>query len=529
MRLLKTRLAAGATVLATVLAPMSVWGSSHREAPFISKMPKVDATDLYIFNSYEPGREGYVTILANYYPSQDPAGGPFFFMLDPDALYEIHIDNNGDAKEDITFQFQFDWTLANDTGIQLEVGPDGDKKKVGVPVVNVAPISAADDSGQNVFETYKLSVVRGARRGPVKQVKGPAADGMFRKPLDNIGMKSIPDYDAYAKQFMYEVEIPGCQGTSRLFVGQRREGFAVNLGPIFDLLNFDTDGRGDVANILGAQFQGFNDLVRKNVTTLALEVPATCLTVDDKSPIIGAWTTASVRQARVINPTPTFKMPAKYGGPWAQVSRLGSPLVNEVVIGVADKDLFNSSEPKDDAQFADYVTHPTLPEIVELLFGGAGVTAPNLFPRTDLVAAFLTGIEGVNANGSVAEMLRLNTAIPATKCTAQNPYGAALCFDPPTATQGATLNTSRTGCDPAGFPNGRRPGDDVTDIEIRVAMGYLLSTTDAPAGQLPYVDGAGVNAMAFDKGFPYLTTPIPGAPQMPRPGDLPNSETGGLR
>lgn len=522
-----TKMISGATALATVLAPTAGWASSHREAPFISKMPKVDGTDLYVFNSYETGRIGYVTILANYQPDQDPSGGPNFFTLDPEALYEIHVDQDGDAKEDLTFQFKFQTMLAGGTGVQLDVGG----KKIAVPYIAVAPVAAGSEAGRNVFETYNVSLVRGARRGAKGEALADASTGkqLFAKPLDNIGTKTIPDYDGYAKSFMYNVDIPGCTapaGThSRMFVGQRKEGFAVNVGQIFDLLHFDTDGKGDVANILGPQYQGFNDLTGKNVTTIALEVPASCLAKDAQHPIIGVWTTASVRQARVINPSPTFDKPTKEGGPWAQVSRLGMPLVNEVVIGLKDKDKFNSSEPKDDGQFADYVTNPTLPEVVELLFGGAGVVAPDRFPRTDLVAAFLTGIPNVNANGSTAEMIRLNTAIPATTCSMQNSYGAALCFDPATAKTDAVLDTKHAGCDPAGFPNGRRPGDDVTDIEIRVAMGYLLNTTDAPSGQLPYVDGAGVSSLAFDFTFPYLKSPKPGAPQMPKPGDLPGGRS----
>ncbi|MBA3501395.1 MAG: DUF4331 domain-containing protein [Myxococcota bacterium] len=514
----------GATALAVMLAPSTTWASSHREAPYITKMPKVDGTDLYAFSSYEAGRKGYVTILANYYPLQDPAGGPNFFMLDPDAIYEIHIDNNGDAKEDITFRFDFHNVLVNGTGIQLDVGPAGNTKKTAVPFITVAPVSATKNAGQNVFEHYKLSVISGSRHGTSKAVEACSGGETFSKPLDNIGTKAIPNYDAYARSFIYEVDVPGCNapnGTkARVFVGQRQEGFAVNVGGIFDLLHFDTGGDAGVANILGGQYQGFNDLTPKSVTTLALEVPAACLTKAGQ-PIIGLWTTSSVRQARVINPKPTFGKPTREGGPWAQISRLANPLINEVIIGLKDKDRFNSSEPRDDGQFADYVTHPSLPEIVELLLGGAGVVAPNRFPRTDLVATFLTGFPGVNANGSTAEMMRLNTAIPATPMASQNPYGAALCFDAPTATSDAKLNVMRAGCDPAGFPNGRRPGDDVTDIELRVAMGYLLNTTDAPSGQLPFVDGAGVNADAFSASFPYLTTPRPGSPQMPKPGDLP--------
>lgn len=520
---LKTRLAGGATALLTVLAPATAGASSHREAPFITEKPKVDATDLYLFNSYAHGREEYVTLLANFQPFQDPFGGPNYFTLDPDALYEIHVDNNGDAVEDITFQFDFDMNLAGGSGIALDVGPAGATKSIAVPFAAIGPIAADNEAGRNVIETYKVSVVRGDRRtGQADAIKMADGSDVFKKPLDNIGPKTIPNYAAYAASFMYDVDMPGCTaGQARVFVGQRKEGFSVNVGQIFDTLNLAPAGTERVANVLGPQEQGANDLEHKNVTTLALEVPKACLTKDASSPIIGAWITASLRQAEVLNPTPTFEMPAKVGGPWVQVSRLGMPLVNEIVIGLKDKNLFNAAEPKDDAALADYVTHPTLPEVVEIAFGGAGVRAPNNFPRTDLVTAFLTGIPEVNANGSTAEMQRLNTAVPATSCTEQSSYGASGCFDDPTATDNAMLDLTNRDCDPAGFPNGRRPGDDVVDIELRVAMGALVNRTDAPSGGclhadsmgcLPYVDGAGTSATEFLREFPYLNTPIPGAP-----------------
>jgi len=212
-------------------------------------------------------------------------------------------------------------------------------------------------------------------------------------------------------------------------------------------------------------------------------VPIPCLT-SRRTPVIGAWTTASLpREGKS-----TFR---PYD--WVQVSRLGAPLVNEVVIGLKDKDRFNASEPKDDAQFATYVTNPTLPAILEILFGAAGVQAPTLFPRADLVAAFLTGVPGLNANGSVAEMLRLNTSTAPKPAAAQSNLGVI-------------------GGDVAGFPNGRRPGDDVVDIELRVAMGKLLPLANAPSGQLPFTDGALVDASRFSSSFPYLRTPQPGSP-----------------
>ena len=180
-------------------------------------------------------------------------------------------------------------------------------------------------------------------------------------------------------------------------------------------------------------------------------------------------------------------------GSLVQVSRLGQPLVNEVVIGLRDKDKFNASQPKDDAQFANYVTNPTFPALVQLLFGSAGVVAPTNFPRSDLVEVFLTGIPGLNQTTAVAEMLRLNTTTPAIPATSQNDLGVI-------------------GGDVAGFPNGRRPGDDVVDVALRVMMGVLLSTNVAPSGQLPFTDGALVTANMFQSVFPYINPPLAGSP-----------------
>jgi hypothetical protein len=527
---LRTPIVGGALALATTLAPHAGLASSHREAPFIAKNPKVDGTDYYAFMSYETGRAGYVTLLANYQGLQDGYGGPNYFTMDPDAIYEIHVDNTGDGVEDITFQFDFDLALAGGTGIGLDVGPTGQTKHVAVPFHTLGPVSAADETLRNVLETYKVNVIRGPRRtGTVTPLADTAGKTVFGKPVDNAGPKTIADYTAYSNSFIRQFDLPGCTPTGvtagshgKIFVGQRKDGFAVNLGQIFDLVNMQPKsapaGATNVANVLGAANQGFNTLTDKNVTTIAIEVPASCLTAGTNTKF-GTWTTASVRQARVINPTGTFTTPAREGGPWVQVSRLGMPLVNEVVIGLPDKNKFNNSEPKDDvANFANYVTNPTLPEVIEVLFGSAGVMAPNRFPRGDLLTVFTQGYPGVNdvapaATAVPSEMIRINAAFGSTPAANQAQYGAITCFDPPTATADATLNPSRVGCDPAGFPNGRRPADDVVDVSIRAAMGALLKTADAPAGALPFVDGAAVSATAdFDQTFPYLKPALPGAP-----------------
>jgi hypothetical protein len=490
----------GAVALAVGLASTGAWASSHREAPFITENPKVDGTDLYVFRSYEAGRSDFVTIVADYQPLQDAYGGPNYFTMDPNAVYDIHIDNNGDAREDLTFRFTFDNDLAN-----LAVPAGGVQTQV--PLVNTGLITATNRSNLNVRESFSLRLIRGPRRESAGEAVRNAATGAssFIKPTDYIGTKSFgpaPAYANYARAHIFDVTIPGCSRRGRVFAGQRDEPFAVNLGVIFDLVN------APAAVVVGGTNRAGRALVpsiidRKNITSLALELPISCLR--GNSDVIGAWTTASLPQVRVLNPFPIFELPAFEGGALTQISRLGSPLVNELVIGLKDKDRFNASEPKDDAQFARYVNNPSLPELLEILFGANGVVAPNRFPRADLVAAFLTGVTGVNRNGSTAEMLRLNMAIAPTPKGAQNSLGAANCF-----VQGV-LTLSNPGCDPAGFPNGRRPGDDAVDIELRVAMGFLLPLADAPSGQLGFTDAAINEDAQFDAVFPYLTTPNPGA------------------
>jgi hypothetical protein len=501
MKQLRLRATVGAVLAGNLLACMfapAAMASSHREAPFITRHPKIDATDFYMFRSYQAGRSEYTTLIANYVPLQDAYGGPNYFMMDPDALYEIHIDNNGDAKEDISFQFRFKNTN-KDT--QLTVGG----KKVSIPlVINGGAIADPNAAGANVRETFTVNVVRGDRRTGTRTAVTNATGGgtTFDKPLDNIGNKSIPNYDAYAAKHIYAVNIPGCATPARLFVGQRKDPFVVNLGETFDLINIKAPA---VEFSATAESGARDDLARKNVTTLSMEVPTACLlstTVTD--PVIGAWTTASMRQGRLLNPSPKSDGDAsREGGAWTQVSRLGMPLVNEVVIGLKDKDKFNHSKPSGDAQFADYVTNPTLPALVEILYGNAGAKAPTNFPRNDLVAAFLTGVTGVNKPVTVtpSEMLRLNTSLPVTASGAQKRLGVI-------------------DGDVAGFPNGRRPGDDVVDIALRVVMGKLCTLnigcvpTDAPAGALRFTDGAFLDETMSNNTFPYLKSPIPGSPQL---------------
>jgi hypothetical protein len=454
-------------LLAGTLASGDLFASSHREAPMITGMPKLDGADFYMFNSYEAGRSNYVTLVADYLPLQDSYGGPNYFQLETNGIYEIEIDNVGDAHEHITFQFQFFTTYQN---ISLAIGPTGNQEINAIPLINAGQITVSNVSNLNVVQTYTVKMILGNRRTGVAQYLTNAANGsiIFTKPVDNIGNKTLPDYNDYANAYVYNVLIPGSTNQGRLFVGQRKDPFVVNLGETFDLINY--------SNPLGPVNGGQNSLANKNVTSLILEVPSSSLT--NTSSVIGGWTTASQFQGTNI----------------VQVSRLGQPLVNEVVIGLKDKDTFNASEPANDAQFANYVTNPTLPALIQLLFGNLGVVAPTNFPRTDLVEVFLTGVTGLNQTSpALAEELRLNTSTPPVAAAQQNDLGVI-------------------GGDVAGFPNGRRPGDDVVDIALRVMMGALLSTNVAPSGQLPFTDGALVNASMFQQVFPYINPPLAGSP-----------------
>lgn len=520
-----------AIAVLAVITASTASASSHREAPNITRLPTLDSTDFYVFNSYEEGRGDYVTMIANYIPLQDAYGGPNYFAMDPEATYSIHIDNDGDANEDLTFAFKFTKSLPNDNqGVALMVGPEGNQKSIAVPLINVGGISADNQANANFSESYGLTLIEGSMKTGTKTsiTASGSASAEFNKPLDYIGNKTFTNaagYSAYANSFIYDVQIPGCEAAARVFVGQRKDPFVVNLGKTFDLVNYvpvegdSAPGAGDGEGFPGGitQDSANDDLADKNVTSIAIEVPKSCVTGNGNG-TIGAWTTASLPQARILNPNPTFDKTEVNGGALVQVSRLGSPLVNELVIGIKDKDKFSSSHPKDDGQFADYVTHPSLPELLNILFKDAVNTtlganietlAPTNFPRVDLVTAFLTGFAGVNQMQIVtpSEMLRLNTQISATASAQQSPFGVA-------------------GDDLAGFPNGRRPGDDVVDIALRVVMGALCHPIpvagqptnlglcvpeDASVGTVPFTDGAPSNAGMMMDAFPYLSAPIAGS------------------
>jgi len=492
---MKKALFSAALLGSASLLPMLVSASSHREAPNIAGLPRVDGTDFYMFRSYEPGRSNYVTFIANYIPFQEPQGGPNFYDLDENAIYKINIDTNGSGSPDMVFEFQF-------KNVTKDLSVDAGGQNVAIPLINIGPVNAAG-ANLNVVQSYTVRLVRTGNRDNAQWVQNQTAQGtVFFKPTDNIGNKSIADYPSYAANYIYEIGIPGCATPGRVFVGQRKESFFINVGEFFDLLNL---------NPLGPRDGNKNDLSGKNITSLELEVPISCL-VTSSDPVIGGYTSADLRTS-----DRQFNHDDFYGDrEFKQVSRLGMPLVNELIIGLPDKNKFNGSSPKDDGQFLTYVTNPSVPVILNVLFGSAA-NIPGT-PRDDLVAAFLTGVKGLNQPVHVtpAEMLRLNTSIAPTPPARQNDLGVL-------------------GGDLAGYPNGRRPYDDVVDITMRVAEGALCGTigncgseTKDPNNGAPYTDGtraAGptlatehvtgqINpADTYLPAFPYLFSPIPGSPQ----------------
>ena len=471
----RTLLAASA--LALTAAALPALASSHREAPMIAGMPRLDASDFFMFRSYEPNRQDYVTMIADYVPLQDAAGGPNFFQMEHNGYYDINVDTTGAGKPSFAYRFRF---ATHSKDLALDVGGI----KVPIPLINDGPLTYTNRKAQNVMETYTVSLVTFSSTGAATEqlLLDDTGKSTIAKPADNIGDKSIANYAEYAAHFTHDFHIPGCSVKGRLFIGQRKDPFVVNLGETFDLVNY--------AHPVGEQYDNstMDDLATKNVTSIIWEAPIACL-VNGSDPVIGAWTTSSLG-VTAADGSVTYQ----------QVSRLANPLVNELVIGLPDKDKFNGSLPADDAQFAKYVTNPTVPALIEALFG---TKAPTQFPRQDLVAVFLTGVSGLNQPATPptpSEEMRLNTSIAPTAYGAQNRLGVI-------------------GGDNAGYPNGRRPGDDVVDITLRVAMGrlytlgYFGGPSNAPSGGLDFTDGAYTDDTHFLQGFPYVMPPLSDSPQ----------------
>jgi hypothetical protein len=421
------------------LGPTAANSSSHREAPLIAGLPQYDTTDLYAFRS--PDRRNTVTLIANWIPFEEPAGGPNFYSFATDARYNIKVDNNGDAKPDVTFRWTFkDHYVSEDTFLYA-----------------TGPVTSLQDENLNFYQTYRLEKVANGRTTVlVKQRRVVPSD---------VGDASMPNYgDLRAAG----VTNAGPDGRYQTFAGQAEDPFFLDLR-VFDLL-------------YGGDFSesGDDTLAGFNVNSVALQVPRSVLARRSNvgnNPIVGIWSTTDRRGV---------------DGRYRQVSRLGMPLVNEVVIPIKDKNRFNASAPRNDGQFLDYVTKPELPQLIEAVYG---IPAPDE-PRNDLVSVFLTGVDGLNKPPNVApsEQLRLNMTTPVSD-------------DPD--------RLGVIGGDNQGFPNGRRLTDDVIDIALQVVEGELVGQPNDLA------DGVDANDVDFRAQFPYLALPASGSDASPHPATAP--------
>ena len=466
--------------------------SSHREAPEISKDPVADSTDLYAFVS--PDDPDTVTLIANYVPLEQPAGGPNFYEFGDDVLYEIHIDNDNDARADITYQFRFT-TVLTDTGAN------------DIFLYNTGQITSISDATWNRKQFY--SVTRVDRRGSHRL----ATD--LPCPPCNVGKNSIPSYAPLTAEAIHSLG-----NGSRVFAGQRADEFYVDLGSIFDLGDLRPFQPDFLIKGLSAM-PGINTLAGLNVHSIEIQVPIRDLSRHGTKPknykaadsTIGVWTTAS-RQKGSIGGYGGFR-----SGPWVQVSRLGMPLINEVIIPMGQKDYWNTQAPVQDAQFGRFYNTPALAGLLNVLYPGAfpeiaAYTAKPSNTRPDLDAILLTGVPAglfagfQNYTGATkADLLRLNLAIPPTAPASANILGVV-------------------GGDNAGFPNGRRVFDDVVSVELKAVAGALLHdvvpsfTADAAAAALFDVGGPATEpttivdlasaGLSFPTSFPYLADPWDG-------------------
>lgn len=453
-----------------LLFPLSALASSHRDAPQIARDPSVDNTDVYAFRS--PDAPDTVTLIANFIPFSVPQSGPNFWTMDDDALYEIHIDNNGDAKEDITYQFRF----------------RTDVRSKNTFLYNTGQVTSLGDADLNVRQFYTVTRTDGNRRSGNASVVG---SDLQVAPW-NVGPRSTPNYET---NLAAPAVASMSSGEGKVFVGPRDDPFFLDLGSIFDLLALRPvqalhliPTPGNTAGVDG--LKGFN------VHTIALQIPIARV-LGSNSSIIGVWSTASRSRVSVRS---AGARPLQSLSSSIQVSRLGNPLVNEIVLPLAFKDIFNASEPAGDfplftsnETFRNRVLDPEVARLIPVLY--PGVTVPPA-PRNDLVSVFLTGIEGVNKPAGVvpSDQLRINLSTPVT--AAPNRLGAIA-------------------GDAQGFPNGRRLADDTVDIALRVVAGVLVPGFDkSPNNAL--TDGVDSNDRPFLNRFPYAATPISGYESIPQ-------------
>jgi hypothetical protein len=470
--------------------------SSHREAPEISKDPVADSSDLYAFVS--PDNPETLTIIANYIPLESPDGGPNFYEFGTDVLYAINIDNDGDGEADISYLFEFQSETTNlDTFLY-----------------NTGPISSLTDPNWNRRQTYTVTEIKQDGQMTVLGAGLPC-------PPCNIGPLSTPNYESA----LADPAIKTLSNGMTVFAGQRAEGFYVDLGSIFELGVLRPFAADHILSNLLPTMAGINATKALNVHSIAIQLPIDHITRHKRMPtnparpesVVGIWTTASRQAATVLPSTPKANGSSVYAGPWVQVSRLGNPLINEVVIPLSQKDFWNHEAPQSDVQFAQYVSNPELARLLPVLYPGvfpklAAYNAASTPSRADLTAILMTGIpSGVvpgfqNFTGTVqADMLRLNLAIP-----------------PATASSTLPSNLGLLGGDVAGFPNGRRVFDDVVTIEIQAIAGATLGlvdpsfTPDKAAGAVNQgltssgTDLTAIGTENYLPSFPYLGVPHSG-------------------
>ena len=450
-----------------VLGPGSASASSHREAPLISDDPTADNTDLYAFVS--PDAPTTVTIVANYIPFEDPAGGPNYYRFDPTVQYDINVDNDGDAKEDVIYRFEFKTSVSNPNTF----------------LYNTGQVTSPTDPDLNVKQSYTLT--RLVRKGNGNSFTSTVLGTNLPVAPPNIGPRSNPEpYDPYQG-------VVSLDSQHKVFAGPRDDPFFVDLGSIFDLGALRPF---NMAHLIPLATEDGQDGVQNyNVHSIALQVPKTdLLKVPAANGTIGIYANASRPKIRILRTDGT----ADARGPEVQVSRLGNPLVNEVLIPLGKKDMWNASDPSNDAQFADRYTSPEFAGLVNLLYPTLPDTPTT--GRSDLVAVLLTGVPGLNFTGNTkADLLRLNTGI--APAASPSPLGALA-------------------GDFQGFPNGRRLADDVTDIEVRaIACGYGPILGAPPPAGLGLCDlspndvvgdGVDANENTFLAHFPYVAAPNQG-------------------
>jgi hypothetical protein len=464
-RLTVAALVATIALIATLSALLPSGASSHREAPVISEDPAADNTDTYAFVS--PDRPDTVTLAANWVPLEEPAGGPNFNKFGDDVRYRIYVDSDGDAIQDVTYEWRFHSTVRNPNSF----------------LYNTGQVTSLDDPDLNIRQTYSVARISHGKRTVL-------ASGLPVAPA-NIGPRSTPNYQQLAAAAVRKA------GGATLFAGPRDDAFFVDLGSVFDLLGLRPLNQAHAIKL--PTDNGRDGVGGYNTHTIAIQVPIKDLTSDgkglsgpkDPDAVIGVWATSERQQFRVL---PKSGGTPVSNGKWVQVSRLGMPLVNEVVIPLGQKDRFNASRPRDDAQFGKFVLDPEPARLIPGLYPGVKVPPA---PRNDLAAIFLTGIPGLNqpANVRPAEVIRLNMGIKPTPVGQQNRLGL--------------LAGQQDG-----FPNGRRLIDDVVDIELRALAGGTPFTPDfnkAPNNALTDgVDRNDRNNGVFMTQFPYLNTPHQG-------------------